>query len=114
MLKEHAHYRDERQNSREAGLVEMYEWMRTGKFKVFTTLTDWFEEKRLYHREDGKVVDSYDDIMSATRYAFVMRRYAKTQPIGTTVTRHPKKPIVGGRSWRSGLNALPSRRFTST
>ncbi len=101
MLKEHAHYKDERQNSREAGLIEMYEWMRVGKFKVFSTLNDWFEEKRLYHRDDGKVVDSYDDIMSATRYAFVMRRYAATKSHGAVATRKPARPIVGGRAWRT-------------
>jgi len=97
MLKEHAHYPDERGNHREPGVIEMYEWMRTGRFKVFSTLSQWFEEKRLYHRKDGKIVDQFDDIMSATRMAFIMRRYAKTQPTLTARgPRPPRKPIVGG------------------
>jgi phage terminase large subunit-like protein len=101
MLRDHAHYPDERQNSREAGLIEMYEYMRTGRFKVFSTLSDWFEEKRLYHRDDGKVVDKYDDIMAATRYGFVMRRFAKTRPFKTVNKQRPSRPIVGGRQWRA-------------
>jgi hypothetical protein len=30
--------------------------MRTGKLKVFKEHLDWWEEFRLYHRKDGKVV----------------------------------------------------------
>jgi hypothetical protein len=33
---------------------------------------------RLYHHKEGKVVKLGDDLMSATRYAFMMRRYAQT------------------------------------
>lgn len=101
MMRDHAHYQDERQMSREAGLIEMYEWMRTDRFKVFSTIPAWFEEKRLYHRVDGKVVDEYDDIMSATRYAFVMRRYARHKANTLQTVKKPSKPIVGGRSWRT-------------
>jgi len=101
MLKEHAHYPDERSMSREAGLMEMYEWMRTDRFKVFTTLSHWFEEKRLYHRNNGKVVDEYDDIMSATRYAFVMRRYARHKQTNLPGFKRPNKPIVGGQKWKT-------------
>lgn len=98
MLRDHAHYPDERQNSREAGVIEMYEWMRTGKFKVFAHLSSWFEEKRLYHRKQGEIVTKKDDILAATRYAFVMRRFAKVKPPMIIPNRAPKRPIVGG--WR--------------
>ena len=65
-------------NGVEAGLVELYERMTTGKFKVFSHLSDWFEEKLNYHRdEDGKIVKVNDDLLSATRYAYMMQRYAK-------------------------------------
>jgi phage terminase large subunit-like protein len=63
-------------NGVEAGLMEMLERMQTGRFKVFSHLTDWFEEFRLYHRKDGKVVKEYDDIMAATRYGVMMKRFA--------------------------------------
>jgi hypothetical protein len=41
--------------------------MKTGKFKVFNTLLDWFEEFRLFHRKDGKVVKEGDDLLAAKR-----------------------------------------------
>jgi hypothetical protein len=56
--------------------MAMIQSMEAGKFKVFSTLPDWFEEFRMYHRKDGKVVPLRDDIMSATRYAFQSQRYA--------------------------------------
>jgi hypothetical protein len=38
----------------------------------------WWEEFRLYHRKDGKVVKQGDDLMAATRYAIMSLRYAAT------------------------------------
>ena len=63
-------------NSIEEGLMAMIQAMENGKFKVFSTLPDWFEEFRMYHRKGGKVVAIRDDIMSATRYAFQSQRFA--------------------------------------
>ena len=61
----------------EAGLVELYRLMELGKFKVFKHLTPWFEEKMNYHRdENGKIIKLGDDLLSATRYAYMMRRFA--------------------------------------
>ena len=53
--------------------------MQSGQFKVFDHLNDWWEEFRLYHRKDGKVVKEDDDLMSATRYAMMMLRDASTK-----------------------------------
>ncbi|XUJ34017.1 hypothetical protein ACQ5SK_42900 [Bradyrhizobium japonicum] len=55
MLDVHAQFEDG-SVSVEAGLMDMLTRMETGKLKVFSTLLDWFEEFRLYHRKDGKVV----------------------------------------------------------
>ena len=79
MLQEHATH-PEGGNGVEAGLMEMLDRMQTGRFKVFAGLNDWFEEFRLYHRLDGKIVKERDDLMSATRYAVMMLRFAKTRP----------------------------------
>jgi len=68
-------------NGVEAGLMDMLERMQTGRLKVAWHLTDWFDEFRLYHREDGKVVKEFDDLMSATRYGIMMLREAKTRPV---------------------------------
>jgi hypothetical protein len=67
-------------NGVEAGLMDMLERMETGRLKVFAGLTEWFEEFRLYHRKDGKIVKVRDDIMSATRYGIMMLRHARSQP----------------------------------
>lgn len=61
----------------EAGLMDMLDRMKSGRFKVFRTLTEWFDEFRLYHRQDGRVFKQFDDLMSATRIGLMMLRYAK-------------------------------------
>jgi Terminase RNaseH-like domain len=65
----------------EAGVIGMLDRMLTGRFKVFSNLTDWFAEKRHYHRKDGKIVKERDDLLSATRYALMMLRYADNPPV---------------------------------
>lgn len=69
---------DDGTNGVEAGVMEMLDRMQTGRLKVFSHLVEWFEEFRMYHREDGKIVKLHDDLLSATRYAMMMRRHAKT------------------------------------
>jgi phage terminase large subunit-like protein len=63
-------------NSIEEGLMAVIQSMENDKFKVFSTLSDWWEEFRMYHRKDGKVIPLRDDLMSATRYAFQSQRFA--------------------------------------
>lgn len=76
MLDLHAQWLDG-SNGVEAGIVEMYRLMELGKFKVFGHLSGFFEEKMNYHRdENGKIVKIEDDILSAIRYAYMMRRFA--------------------------------------
>ena len=61
----------------EAGIMDMLDRMQGGRLKVFEHLWEWFEEFRLYHRKDGKIVKKGDDLMSATRYGVVSLRYAR-------------------------------------
>lgn len=86
MLPDHATYEDGG-NGVEAGLMEMLDRMQTGRLKVFSHLNEWFEEFLLYHRKDGKVVKEFDDLMSATRYAVMMKRFAS--PVGRDEWRQP-------------------------
>lgn len=78
-------------NGVEAGLFHMLEMMQTGRFKVFKTVRPWWEEMRMYHRKDGKVVPKMDDFISATRYAVMFRRHAQTKTV-----RQPKQNIAQG------------------
>lgn len=75
MLPEHATFADG-SNGVEAGIMDMLTRMETQRFKVNRRLSDWFEEFRMYHREDGKLVKERDDLLSATRYAIMMLRHA--------------------------------------
>jgi hypothetical protein len=56
--------------------MDMLQRMQTGRFKIDSTLSQWWEEFRMYHRKDGQVIKERDDLMSATRYAVMMLRYA--------------------------------------
>lgn len=59
-------------NSVEYGVNYMLNYMESGKFKVFTTCTKFLQETKLYCRNDGKINDRNDDMISATRYAMLM------------------------------------------
>jgi hypothetical protein len=93
MLPERATFEDGG-NGVEAGVIEMLDMMQTGHFKVFSHLKEWFDEFRLYHRKDGKIVKERDDLLSATRYAFMMKRFAETEP------RRRERKARGGGSWQ--------------
>ena len=68
-------------NSVEAGLMDMLERMQTNRLKVFSTVGEFFEEFRMYHRKEGKLVKERDDLISAFRYAVMMLRFAETKPV---------------------------------
>jgi hypothetical protein len=61
---EHATFDDETFGV-EAGVMQMLERMLTGRWKVLANLAPWWEEFRVYHREDGVIVKSMDDTICA-------------------------------------------------
>jgi len=67
----------------EAGIMEMLDRMQTGRFKVANHLNDWFEEFRMYYRQDGLIVKKDDDLMSATRIGEMMLRHATTRIVAS-------------------------------
>lgn len=79
----------------EPGLMAMYERMRTGRFKVFSTCTEFFDELRKYHRKDGKLVKVDDDVISAVRYGHQM-----IQRFGVPVMAAPKFTGTLAPAWR--------------
>jgi phage terminase large subunit-like protein len=76
-----ARYEDDKGGSQavEPVVMDLIERMKTGRFKAFEGLGDFFEEAAYYHRKDGKIVSQNDDIVSALRYALMMLRYASNQ-----------------------------------
>lgn len=91
-------------NSVEAGIMDILARMETGRFKVFNTCTMFMEEKRMYHRKDGKIVKLNDDICDALRYAVMMLRHAKTN---TNVVQGHTSVTRWGEKY---LSAMPQRR----
>ena len=82
----------------EAGLMDLYDRMQAGRLKVFEHCWEWFEEFRLYHRKDGRVVKQFDDLMDATRYAHMMLRYSRV--VGPVAKRKGRRRMISG--WMGG------------
>ena len=82
-------------NSLEAGIQEMRQRMVTGRWKVGAHCSEWLEEYRMYHRKNGLIVKERDDVLSASRYGMMMRRYARSVPLGPAgAKRHDSRPQV--------------------
>ena len=94
MLHEHAQFEDG-SVSVEAGLMELLDRMQTGRLKVFKELNDFWEEFRLYHRKDGRVVKENDDLLCAVRYACMSLRHARTEKQRRDFHREIKYPDMG-------------------
>lgn len=92
MLPERATFEDGT-NGVEAGVSDMLQRMQTGRWKVFNTCGEWIEEFRLYHRKDGKIVKERDDVLSASRYALMMLRFAIAKPNGQAEKFTPRKVV---------------------
>lgn len=74
---------------------EVQERCFTDRFKVFSHCREFFEEYRHYHTKDGKIVPRNDDILKATFYALMMRRFASH---GRMVPKQPAaRPILTTR-----------------
>lgn len=95
MLPMHATHKDG-STSTEAGIADMDNRMATGRLKIASHLHEWFSEYRMYHREDGQIVKLNDDLMSATRVACMMVRYARSVPLGGGKKRRPGLQIAEG------------------
>jgi phage terminase large subunit-like protein len=77
----------------ESGIKEINDRMRSGGFKVFNHLKGFFDEKRIYHRKNGKIVKANDHILDATRIGIMDIRYAeipddKPKPLPQRKQRH--------------------------
>jgi hypothetical protein len=65
----------------------MLDRMIVGKFKIFSTCTLWLAERRMYHRDKGKIVKVKDDAISASRYALMCLSSSVTTPLNTSQKR---------------------------
>ena len=53
----------------ETGLMEVYQRLRTGRLKIFSTCVKLLAEMQQYHRKEGKIVSKDNDLCDAARYA---------------------------------------------
>lgn len=66
----------------EAGLLEVYQRLSTGRLKIFSTLKNTFAEYRIYRRDEkGRVVKQNDHLMDALRYLIMGIEHAITKPV---------------------------------
>lgn len=76
-----------------AGLTRTWDWLSTGKLKIFSTLSNTRNELRLYRRNDkGEIIKENDHLMDALRY-FVMS--------GLEHVKIPPKDSENGMPWFS-------------
>lgn len=72
-------------NGVEAGLYKCWQRMSSGRYKVFKSCRNWFDEYRIYRRDEkGQVIRENDHLMVCSRY-FVMSdfQHVKTKPFET-------------------------------
>lgn len=80
-------------NGVESGLYSVWNRLSTGRMKVFKSLSNWFQEFRLYRRDQkGHVVKENDHEMDCTRYLESRVSQLKVKPI-------PKAVAVGQRAY---------------
>jgi phage terminase large subunit-like protein len=78
MMADHAVNHGTKMNSVDPALEEMREMMFGGKLTIAGHNHELLDEMRNYHRdEDYKIVKQRDDLISALRYAIMMRRQGK-------------------------------------
>lgn len=69
-------------NGVESGLYSVWNRMATGRLKVFSSMSNWLSEFRMYRRDErGNVVKSNDHLMDCTRYLESRMASFITKPI---------------------------------
>ena len=84
----------------EAGIQAVWELMSAGRLKVFGSCGLWFDEFRIYRRDDkGRIVKHNDHLMDCTRYLVRGRQRMKTQP----PPKRRRRPDYGAYRRSDGL-----------
>lgn len=86
-------------NAVDAGIYDTWASLSTGKLKVMSHLLNFFNEYRLYRRdENGKIVKKHDHLMDVMRYIVRSGRAVAKQPgfdDTTTTVRDAADPVAG-------------------
>jgi hypothetical protein len=85
----------------EAGIQEVWTLLSSGRLKVFANCGAWFDEFRLYRRDEkGRVVKKDDHLQDSTRMVVMSgRERMKTQPGQTTNEPTFLDPRLASTGW---------------
>ena len=98
----------------ETGILEMQQRFTSGRLKVCTHLTNWWEEFLGYHRDEtGQIVKVHDDLMSASRIGNMMApRFAVGGiPMGNMGGQHWKDFMRRNVETNDGVQMARGRDF---
>lgn len=85
----------EKQSVAEVISREIWQRMRTSRFRVDQRVGEWLDEFRNFYRDESKVPMEGFPLMAATRYAVEMARYAKPLEHPRSKKRnHPQVSVV--------------------
>lgn len=94
--------------STEAAVAELDDRCKTGRFRAFDDLTDFFAEYRQYHREKGLLVKKDDDVLSAIFKGLMMKRFAKPVDLGD----NSRTPVRGLAKWGAPMGVTDIDPFS--
>lgn len=82
-------------NAVEAGIAEVYQRLSSGRLKVFSTLTHFFDEYRFYIRDEktGKIVKKNDHLLDAARYLAMSIKKMILRPLPTSAPMQQYQPM---------------------
>ncbi len=85
------------ENAVESGILNVWQLLSTGRLKVFSNLTKWFEEFRIYRRDEkGHIIKKNDHLMDATRYYVMTGRDIETiEPANTIIKKNNGQSQAG-------------------
>ena len=105
LMPTHAAFEDG-SNGLEDGLLEMSSRFANRKLRISSRCMDLRAELETYHRENGRVVKEEDDVISALRYAMMMRRFGALPGAAGRVT-----VVTGGLTYEPLRRSVPVRNL---
>ena len=85
------------QNAVEAGILEVWQRLSSGRLKIFNNLRNTLAEFRLYRRDEkGKIVKENDHLMDCIRYLVLSGIHrASTEPIEYEPSHYRQEGYTG-------------------
>ena len=85
-------------NSVDAGLTTVWDLLCSNRLKIFKSLANFWQEFRMYRRDDkGRPVKKNDHLMDCLRYAVMGRNHMAAEPVKRPVYQEPRR--YSERGW---------------